>query len=59
LTPPKPHYNGNEIVAIGKYHIPEEELIIWSHTSLKAPLNRHGFERMMELMKQIFPDFEF
>lgn len=55
LSIPKIRYNGNKIVPVGKYHIPEEELIIWSNTSLKAPLVSHGFERMMELFAQIFP----
>ena len=49
-----PHYDGNRFVP-DAYSIPEEELICWSETSLKAPLNAAGFQRYMELFKQILP----
>jgi len=58
FKPPQIHYDHNKIHPIGKYHIPEEELIYWSVTSLKAPLARHGFERYMEVFAQVFPGVE-
>lgn len=48
-----PHFNGNRFVT-GQYHIPEEELILWSLTSLKGPLLAQGFERYLEVFKQVF-----
>ena len=50
---PKPHYDGNQFFTT-QYCIPEEELIIWSRTSLKSPLNEAGFKRYMQLFKDIF-----
>jgi hypothetical protein len=50
---PKPHYNGNEFIT-SPYCIPEEEMIMWSCTSLKAPLNEAGFKRYMQLFKEVF-----
>ena len=50
-----PTYNGNEFIP-DKYHIPEEELICWSQTSLQAPLNGAGFKRYMEVFKLVLPD---
>ena len=55
MEKPKIHYNGNKVVPVGKYHIPEEELICWSVTSLQAPLNSYGFDRYMEVFAQVFP----
>ena len=49
-----PHYNGNRFFA-NPYSCPEEELICWSLTSLKAPLSQAGFRRYKELFCQIFP----
>lgn len=48
-----PHFNGNQFIP-GPFHIPEEELIMWSLTSLKAPLVSAGMKRYMELFKQVF-----
>ena len=59
LAPPKVRYDYAKVQPVGIYHIDEEELICWSATSFIAPLNNEGFERMMELMKRIFPEFEF
>jgi|GEM_PF-4948441 len=58
LSPPKVHYNGNEVVPVGRYHIIEEELLIWSLTSLwcGGPLNDAGFKRYMKLFTEIYPD---
>lgn len=50
---PKPYYTGNQFKA-SKYCIPEEELIAWSCTSLRAPLNAAGFNRYMQLFKEVF-----
>ena len=55
MTPKAPHYNGAEFVT-DEYHIPEEELIAWSQTSLKGPLVGAGFKRYMELFSQFFPE---
>ena len=55
LKPRCPHFDGSKFVP-DKYHVPEEELICWSETSLKAPLNHNGFKRYAELFKQVFPD---
>ena len=35
-------------------HIPEEEMILWSLTSLKGPLIPQGLKRYMDLFKQVF-----
>ena len=50
---PRPHYTGNGFVT-GKFSVPEEEMIIWSLTSLKAPLIPAGFDRCGALFKQVF-----
>lgn len=47
------HFNGNRFVT-GQYHIPEEELVLWSLTSLKGPLIAQGFNRYLEVFKQVF-----
>jgi hypothetical protein len=58
LAAPKVRYNFEEVVPIGKFHIEEEELLIWSLTSLWSggPLNEAGFKRYTKLFAQIFPD---
>jgi hypothetical protein len=58
MSPPKIHYNFNEVVPVGKFHIEEEELLIWSLTSLwcGGPLNAPGFNRYMKLFKKFYPD---
>ncbi|OUQ55213.1 hypothetical protein B5E58_12690 [Tyzzerella sp. An114] len=51
LKPSVPKYNfGNFIFS--KYHIEEEELLLWSVMSLKAPLNDEGFKRYFELFEK-------
>ena len=55
IRPRCPHYDGNRFIP-NAYSVPEEELICWSETSLKAPLNAAGFQRYMELFKQILPE---
>ena len=55
MKPSCPHYNGAGFVP-DAYSVPEEELICWSETSLRAPLNEAGFKRYMELFREILPD---
>ena len=55
LKPHAPHYNGNEFFP-DKYNVLEEELICWSETSLKSPLNEAGNKRYMQLFSEVFPD---
>ena len=55
IRPRCPHYDGNRFIP-DTYSVPEEELICWSETSLKAPLKAAGHQRYMELFKQIFPE---
>jgi len=58
LSPPKVRYNFSEVVAIGNYHVEEEELLIWSLTSLwcGGPLNQEGFNRYMKLFNKFYPE---
>lgn len=46
-------FNGGEIIPT-KYNIIEEELLMWSLTSLKSPLSNLGQNRYMELFKQYY-----
>jgi len=55
IRPHCPHYDGNRFIP-DTYSIPEEELICWSETSLKVPLNAAGFQRYMDLFKQILAE---
>ena len=55
IYPRAPHYDGNKFIP-DQYSIPEEELICWSETSLKAPLNAIGFNRYMEVFRMVFPE---
>ena len=50
--PPKPVYNGNGFTP-GKYDTEEEELLVWSLTSLKAPLNDPAYKRYERSFKKI------
>ena len=54
LTPPKPRYNGSELVVDSKYHIPAEEMLIWSRTSYLAPLSEEGYKRYMKVFREYF-----
>lgn len=56
MSPPDIHYDGNKIRPANEYVIPEEELLIWSRTSLMAPLIDAGYRRFEELFKEIFPE---
>lgn len=55
LKPSCPHYYGGRFTP-DEYHIPEEELIGWSEASLRTPLNSAGYQRYMELFKQVRPE---
>ena len=52
----KPVYNGNEITVNSPYHVPAEELLMWSATSLKAPLIPEATQRMLKLMAALMPE---
>lgn len=53
--PPKPVYNGNGFTP-GKYDTEEEEMLVWSLTSLKAPLNDQAYKRYEELFCRLLPE---
>ena len=53
--PPKPVYNGNGFTP-GKYDTEEEEMLVWSLTSLKAPLNDQAYKRYGELFCRLLPE---
>ena len=55
IRPNCPHYDGAGFIPAA-YIVPEEELICWSETSLKGPLTAEGFQRYMELFKQVLPE---
>lgn len=40
----------------GQYHVPEEEMLLWSYASLEAPLNSDAYHRYMELFARFFPE---
>ncbi len=50
-----PTYDGARFIP-GKYHIPQEEMIAWSQTSLSGPLNNIGTKRYLELVKEFYPE---
>ena len=55
--PPKPVYNGNGFTP-GKYDTEEEEMLVWSLTSLQAPLNDPAYKRYEELLCRLLPEKE-
>jgi len=55
LKPRCPHYDGNRFIEDPSI-IPEEELICWSYTSLRVPLNSIGAARFQEVFKRVFPN---
>lgn len=55
VRPQCPQYDGNQFIP-NKYSIPEEELILWRETSLRAPLNEVGYQRYRELFQHVLPD---
>ncbi len=58
LKPDCPRYDGNKFV-VGKYNVPEEELICWSEVSLKCgrPLMDIACNRYLEIFKQVYPEY--
>lgn len=55
MIPMPPHFDGNRFIP-DKYSIPEEELIVWSESSLKGPLIPEAFDRFSKLFKIIYPE---
>lgn len=48
-----PHYFGGKFTVSNiPYYSEEEELLLWSETSLRGPLITAGYERYMELFKR-------
>lgn len=39
-----------------KYHVEEEELLMWQATSLRAPLISCAYDRYVELFKKLLPE---
>ena len=56
LQPPKVRYDGDEVRPVGPYAIPEEELILWSRTSLRGPLISPAAKRYQQVFREVFPD---
>lgn len=52
LKPSIPRYSCGRFSVDSKYHVEEEELILWSKTSLKAPLIPDGYKRYRELFEK-------
>lgn len=54
LKPSTPHYSGGKFYPDGLYHVEEEELLLWSHTSLSGPLISYGQKRFEELFEKYY-----
>ena len=52
----KVRFNGREVVPVGKYHIPEEELLLWSMISPAAPLIDYAVKRYEKLFRELLPE---
>lgn len=52
LKPSTPRYSGGIFYPGNSYHVEEEELLLWSKTSLKAPLIPQGYKRYQELFEK-------
>lgn len=52
LKPCVPQYACGKFHPGNKYHIEEEELLLWSKTSMKGPLISAGYERYRELFEK-------
>lgn len=50
-----PEFNGNKYCYYKKYHVEEEELLLWSLESLKYPLGHEEYNRYMELFLKFYP----
>ncbi|MEY8412006.1 hypothetical protein AALB51_12265 [Lachnospiraceae bacterium 62-26] len=56
IKPSSPRYSGGIFYPGNPYHVEEEELILWSKTSLKAPLISQGYKRYQELFEKYVKD---
>ena len=56
VKPSTPRYSGGAFYPGSLYHMDEEELILWSKTSLKAPLIPQGYKRYQELFEKYVKD---
>lgn len=52
LKPSTPIYYGGKFSPQGEFYVEEEELILWSRTSLRGPLIPEGQKRFEELFKK-------
>ena len=52
VKPSRPRYSGGIFYPGNLYHVEEEELILWSKTSLKALLIPQGYVRYQELFEK-------
>lgn len=52
----KPHFDGNRFVYTSPYAVEEEELLLWSMTSLQGPLRDEGYRRYRELFEKCLPE---
>lgn len=50
---PKPYYDGTKW-HVSKYSVPEEELVLWSIASAKAPLIPEAVDRYLAVFKQVY-----
>lgn len=56
LAVARPHYNYAEIVPYTpKYHVEEEELLLWFEIVTKSPLRPEAYKRIGYLWKRIMP----
>ena len=51
----KPHFDGKKFVYTSPYAVEEEELLLWSLTSLQDPLRDEGYRRYRELFEKCLP----
>lgn len=56
LKPSVPKYNGNEFYGKTKYHVDEEELLIWAAISPHNRLVHYAVERYQALFKKCLPE---
>ena len=52
----KPHFDGKKFVYTSLYAVEEEELLLWSLTSLQGPLRDEGYRRYRELFEKCLPE---
>ena len=57
LKPSIPYYHAGRMVPKDSpYYVEEEELILWSRTSFRGPLNDAGYNRYLELFQKLRPE---